>query len=59
MNPLGLEVFQRDSDHFGEVWGRRVLVYWPHGFWDFVFLGTILSLLVCNGAVFESCLCAN
>ena len=41
--PLDLEVFQRDEDRFGEVRGRRVLIYWPHGFGDFVFLLPLLE----------------
>ena len=28
---LDLEVFQRDEDRFGEVRGRRVLIYWHMG----------------------------
>ena len=43
--PFEAEVFRRDEEGFAGLRNRRVLIYWPHGFGDWVFLSYLLPLL--------------
>ena len=43
--PYECRVFRSAEDGFENVRNAAVLIYWPHGFGDFVFLSTILPLL--------------
>ena len=42
---LQMRVFRERLEGFGQVRDTGVLIYWPHGFGDFVFLATILPFL--------------
>jgi hypothetical protein len=42
---LQLPVYDERDDAFAQLRGERVLIYWPHGFGDFVHLGYVLPLL--------------
>jgi hypothetical protein len=42
---LELPVYSDDGREFGSVTNRRILVYWPHGFGDFVHLSFVVPLL--------------
>jgi hypothetical protein len=42
---LELPVYSDDGRRFGSVTNRRVLIYWPHGFGDFVHLSLVVPLL--------------
>ena len=43
--PFETRVFRREEDGFANVRNANVLIYWPHGFGDWVFLSYILPLL--------------
>lgn len=43
--PREMQVYRRDNDGFGKVRNTNVLIYWPHGFGDWVFLGYIIPFL--------------
>ncbi len=45
MKPFETRVFRASDDGFPNVRGAKVLIYWPHGFGDFVFLSYLLPLL--------------
>ena len=69
--PYECRVFRSAEDGFENVRDAAVLIYWPHGFGDFVFLSTILPLLEPsnryfitrfgdhNTAVYEGCAAAT
>jgi len=40
-----MRVYRGDKDRFREVKDAKILIYWPHGFGDWVFLGYILPFL--------------
>lgn len=42
---IELPVFSDDGRRFGSVTNRRVLIYWPHGFGDFVHFSFVVPLL--------------
>ncbi len=42
---LELPVYSDDGRTFGSVTDQRVLIYWPHGFGDFVHLSYVVPLL--------------
>ena len=42
---LEMPVYSDDGRAFGAVMNRRVLIYWPHGFGDFVHLSFVVPLL--------------
>jgi hypothetical protein len=42
---LELPVYSDDARRFGSVTNRRVLIYWPHGFGDFVHFSFVVPLL--------------
>src|SRR6478735_12320715 len=42
---LDLRTYRQGSDRFWEVRNSGILVYWPHGVGDWVFLSYILPLL--------------
>ena len=42
---LEMPVYSDDGRAFGAVTNRRVLIYWPHGFGDFVHLSFVVPLL--------------
>jgi len=42
---MELPVYSDDGGAFGGVRNRRVLIYWPHGFGDFVHLSHVVPLL--------------
>jgi len=42
---MELPVYSDDGRAFGSVTNRRVLIYWPHGFGDFVHLSYVVPLL--------------
>lgn len=44
-NALEMPVYSDDGRLFGAVTNRRVLIYWPHGFGDFVHLSLVVPLL--------------
>jgi hypothetical protein len=43
--PYVARVCRHDRGNFAEITGANVLIYWPHGFGDLVFLSYILPLL--------------
>lgn len=49
---LELPVYSDDGRAFGSVTKRRVLIYWPHGFGDFVHLSFVVPLLEPSNAYF-------
>lgn len=49
---LELPVYSDDGRAFGSVKNRRVLIYWPHGFGDFVHLSDVVPLLEPSNAYF-------
>ena len=42
---IELPVYSDDGRRFGALTNRRVLIYWPHGFGDFVHLSFVVPLL--------------
>lgn len=42
---IELPVYSDDGRRFGSVANRRVLIYWPHGFGDFVHFSFVVPLL--------------
>src|SRR5262245_39643798 len=42
--PFEATVYRRDEDGFRNLNNQNVLIYWPHGFGDWVFLSYILPL---------------
>ena len=40
-----MRVFRHDNEGFRSLKNANILIYWPHGVGDFVFLGYILPLL--------------
>jgi hypothetical protein len=43
--PYRMRVYSHDQTDFRTVTGRNVLMYWPHGFGDWIMLGYLLPLL--------------
>lgn len=50
--PFETRVFRTDGDGFPQVRKANVLIYWPHGFGDWVFLSHILPLLESSNRYF-------
>jgi hypothetical protein len=49
---MRLDVYDERRHHFARLRDRRVLVYWPHGFGDFVHFGYVAPLLEPSNAYF-------
>jgi hypothetical protein len=49
---MRLDVYDERAHRFARLRDRRVLVYWPHGFGDFVHFGYVASLLEPSNAYF-------